>query len=162
MLAHGSHKAKRISHSTSHAESLSSYNYLGASEQVAARFTELNCPFKLPSLDTLISLERYDLPIATFTDCHDFFDLVSGAKGVPQDRSQRLIILSLREKRFNSIVKASVWCTTHDMVSNALTKYAPSEQLAALLEAGKIVFKQFGSIRLSKINSSYTEEDLAK
>eukprot|EP00959_Pyramimonas_sp_CCMP1952_P224963 4703988-Pyramimonas_sp.AAC.1 len=65
------------------------------------RATELTWPSQ-PTLEELIEADAdacYGIPIDTMTDCRDLYELCTGMKGVPQDRSQRLIIVSLREKR---------------------------------------------------------------
>ena len=82
LLYHHSQKAKRVSHSTAHAESLSQYGVLIAAEQIAERFTGLNAPFA-PSFDRLIEISsngKYDLVIHACTDCRDLLELVVGAK----------------------------------------------------------------------------------
>ena len=87
-------KAKRISHSTSHAESLGMYDVSLQAEQLAMRLTELTSPEQL-DLKDLIRIEKagnYDLPIDVLCDCNDVLELVTGKKGVPQDKSRRLII----------------------------------------------------------------------
>ena len=48
---------------------------------------------KPATFDELLDLEadgKYDLAIDTFTDCMDLYQLSTGVKGVPQDRTQRL------------------------------------------------------------------------
>eukprot|EP00959_Pyramimonas_sp_CCMP1952_P040859 854596-Pyramimonas_sp.AAC.1 len=64
---------KRISHSTSHAESLSQHGCLTHCELIAMRATELTWPSR-PSLEDLIEADAdacYDIPIDTMTDCRD-------------------------------------------------------------------------------------------
>ena len=138
-------KAKRISHSTSHAESLSAYGALTAAETVALRQTEVNAPrhVALP-MEKLIQMEqagRYDMLIYHLTDCHDLVDLVVGHRGTPQDRSQRLIILSLRERRLIRKTAGIMWTNTNDMLANAMTKVVTSyDILHKLLDTGTLTF----------------------
>ena len=72
--------AKRISHSTSHAESLAKNSSSGHASMIAMRLTEMACPFKdhktglprAPTIDELLDLEvdgHYDVPIDSLTDC---------------------------------------------------------------------------------------------
>ena len=99
LLLASSKKAKRVSHSTSHAEALAMYNTTVQTEQVAARLTETRCPWP-PTLAQCITVEEngsFDTPLWQITDCMDLLELITGRKGVPQDRSFRLIILALRE-----------------------------------------------------------------
>ena len=171
LLYHHSQKAKRVSHSTSHAESLSQYGVLTAAEQIAERFTELNAPFP-PSLAQLIEISsdgKYDLKIHACTDCRDLLELVVGAKGAPQDKSQRLIILSLRERRVIGKTSSISHIVTQDMVANSLTKREDSSQLNQLLTSGTLVLKQFIQHRPGSIKSlagfrarGYDETDLSK
>ena len=66
------------------------------------RLTELHLPpATTPSLKELIDCEstgRYAIPIDTMTDCFDLFELVTESKDIPQDKSQMLIVISLRER----------------------------------------------------------------
>ena len=63
------------------------------------------------------------------TDCMDLLELITGKKGVPQDRSFRLIILALREKRLTGRFQASVHVDTRHMLANALTKHVAYDEL---------------------------------
>ena len=145
LISATSRKAKRISHSTSHAESLSAYGALTAAETVAMRQTEVHAPTSsaIPT-SVLIHMEqegRYDMLIYHMTDCHDLLDLVVGHRGTPQDRSQRLIILSLRERRLLRKTAGMMWCDTRDMLANAMTKVVTSyDILHGLLDTGVVKF----------------------
>ena len=111
-------------------------------EQLAMRLTELTSPTQL-DLKNLIRIEKagnYDLPIEVLCDCNDVLELVTGKKGVPQDKSQRLIILSLRERRLMGRSGFHIHIRTQDMVGNCLTKHAPCEQILKLLFCGCIEF----------------------
>ena len=82
----------------------------------------------------------FDLPIDALTDCRDLYELTTGAKGVPQDRTQRLLALSLRERRHSNRMRSLGWMNTTDMPSNGLTKYQPSDvALVRLLDTGKLI-----------------------
>ena len=71
--------AKRISHSTSHAESLAKNSSSGHASMKAMRLTEMSCPLsdrhgalRAPTIDELLDMEvdgLYDLPIDSLTDC---------------------------------------------------------------------------------------------
>ena len=114
LIAHISHKAKRISSSTSTAETLAAIIGRELAQLVAMRITELFCigirtPLGCqPSLPQLIELQEdaaWKLPIDQYTDCRDLFMLMVGLKGVPQDRYQRLYVLSLREDRIKGAIR---------------------------------------------------------
>eukprot|EP00959_Pyramimonas_sp_CCMP1952_P399540 8371310-Pyramimonas_sp.AAC.1 len=50
------------------------------------------------------------------------FELVTGLKGVPQDRQQRLAVMALGEERMTGRVRHTVHIPTDVMLSDALTK----------------------------------------
>ena len=164
VLAHHSGKAKRVSHSTSHAETLAAYSTLSTTEQAAERFTELTAP-KKSSVDDLIDMSSrglYDMPVHHFTDCFDLVELATGSRGCPQDRSQRLIILSIRERRLLGKTQSTNHLQTQDMPCNALTKSDPADrQLAKLLESGMLVFEHATVHRpVQHVTEDYDEADL--
>eukprot|EP00971_Amphidinium_carterae_P349209 6490899-Amphidinium_carterae.1 len=119
-------RAKRVSHSTSHAESLAAYAGISLAESVAMRFTEMQAPIGRNTLKEYLALEEkgvYDVSIDAVTDCHDLTDLLLGHKGVPQDRSQRLVILSLRERISSKTIRHLQHIATDKNPANGLTKY---------------------------------------
>ena len=158
-------KAKRVSHSTSHAESLALYSVLQFAETVAMRLTETTFPqLYAPSMNDLILMEShglYDLEIVALTDCHDLVDLLTGTRGTPQDRSQRLIILSLRERRLLRKTSAVAWVDTRDMLANALTKRVSGSTLDILLDEGLLRFSHRAEFYPAPPRvTDYSEEDL--
>ena len=101
LFAHGG-KAKRVSYSTSHAETLSAIGGLEAGSMVSVRLTELWIPVVNPSLQTLTAYQEHGsrlFPVDAATDCRDFFELCTGARAVPQDKLQRLYVLAIKEAR---------------------------------------------------------------
>ena len=76
------------------------------------------------------------IPIDHYTDCRDLFQLVVGEKGIPQDRYQRLYILSLREDRIKGATRYFYWIPTLSMIVDALTKSMVSPFLYDLLTHG--------------------------
>ena len=145
LLIAGSHKAKRVSHSTSHAESLACYSSLQHAEIVASRLTEAWWPWDtLPTVEQMIMIEdrgTFTVPVIALTDCNDLLELISGARGVPQDKSQRLIILSLRERRVLRKTVGHGHIDTRDMIANALTKRVQDcAQLGEVLTTGHLRF----------------------
>ena len=158
-------KAKRISHSTSHAESLSAHSSLTGTEHLAMRHTEI---FICPGcrIDDLLWYEDhaiYDLPVDHVTDCFDMVELITGHRGVPQDRSQRLLILSLREKRMIGKFRHLMHCDTHDMPANRLTKFDGQDYaLIALLDNGWLLFKHPMQLRTAPKTKwpTYDESEL--
>jgi hypothetical protein len=144
--------AKRISHSTSHAESLSKH---GSSNHSSGKPRQ-------PSYDELLEMETdgyYDLPIDSLTDCMDLYQLVTGAKGVPQDRTQRLLILSLREKLMVHKLRHFGWLHTKDMCANNLTKPDLKDQsLNQLMDTGRFATVDTAIVRKSGSKRTQFEE----
>eukprot|EP00959_Pyramimonas_sp_CCMP1952_P240720 5030874-Pyramimonas_sp.AAC.1 len=83
-------------------------------------------------------------------------------KGVPQDRSQRLIILSLREKRLIHKVRHAFWCDTKDMLASSLTKHCTTDEIFHnFLATGYVEFKHPMLVTIkAKKKDEYTEGDL--
>ena len=167
VLVHTGKLAKRVSHGTSHAESLSQYSGVTHGEMIALRMTELQSPldYSVP-LWLMIQIEelgQFRLPIDVITDCKDLWELETGQKGVPQDRTQRLIIMSLRERRAQGRIRNTLWTDTRDMLANSLTKHVTwDKQLHTLLSQGLIVHEYALLRRKSQIVQNLTESDLLK
>ena len=165
ILVHGGKRSKRISHSTSHAESLAMHATLTHCELISMRFTE-RVFVKAPTLQDLIDADsdsRLEVPIDAITDCNDLYELITGMKGVPQDRSQRLIIMSLREKRMIRKLRNIAWCDTNDMAANSLTKHdLNSEVFYMLLRNGVLKMKNTIKVtpKIAICDPNYSEDDL--
>ena len=165
-------KAARVSHSTSHAEGLVSAGTSQMSRLIALRLTE---PFmtvlcKVPSLaiKDMIEYQNFCLPVVPVdqvTDCMDVFELCCGAKGVPSDKMQRIIILSLREDRLRGNIRSFMHWPTAVMLADGLTKVGTFPQLMCYCTSGtfRIELPEGKHIRqrtrLANM-SGHTEEDL--
>ena len=64
------------------------------------------------------------------------YGLTTGKKGIPQDKSQRLLVLSLREKRVLGKVRRPYWINTQGMLADPLTKSMISAIMMDLLQWG--------------------------
>ncbi|CAE7024435.1 fumA, partial [Symbiodinium sp. KB8] len=120
LWAHGA-KAKRISYSTSHAETLAGISGLEASTLVAVRIAEMFYLRRPASLQALIACQEYgvpQLPVDTYTDCRDFFELCSGNGNIPQDKNQRLYVLAYREARMSGRVRWMSLVPTQSMTAD--------------------------------------------
>ena len=163
VLVHSSRKAKRISHNTSHAEGLANYAVCTHLEMIQLRQTEMHSPTQL-SPDAMLMISDgnlMDMPADVETDCNDLFELCTGVRGVPQDRTQRLIIMSLREKRCTGKIRNLIWVDPRDMLANCLTKHeAQPNQLYGFMRSGFIKYIHDGRRRFSRILKEYTERDL--
>eukprot|EP00959_Pyramimonas_sp_CCMP1952_P414618 8687232-Pyramimonas_sp.AAC.1 len=108
ILTGSSQKAKRILHSTSHAETLSAAKAIPLAQLVALRLCEPGATTRksfagkqyipLALLDVQESA-TVPLPVDSFIDCMDIWEFPCGPKGIPQDKSQILGVLSIREER---------------------------------------------------------------
>jgi hypothetical protein len=145
VLAYVSHKAKRVSSSTSTAETFIANFSKELAQLVGLRLTEIfghgiQTPFKVRvPLRILITIQEdaaFALPIDHFTDCRDVFELVVGQKGVPQDRYQRVYVMSLREDRIKGAIRRFVWIPTTAMLADCLTKPMISAIMYDLLHFG--------------------------
>ena len=137
-----SKKSKRISHSTSHAETLACVSASHDGQLLALRFTELlsGIAFADPRpLDRLLEVSDsacYTLPLDHVTDCHDLLELVCGIKGVPSDKTQRLSILAIREDRLSRRIRHFLHVPTNAMIMDGLTKTGTYPELLRLLSSG--------------------------
>ncbi|CAE7259286.1 unnamed protein product [Symbiodinium sp. KB8] len=146
LWAHGA-KAKRISYSTSHAETLAAVSGLEASTLVAVRLAELMFLPGRPTLQQLIAAQEQGisrLPVDCMTDCRDFFELASGDKSVPQDKNQRLYVLAFREARMLGRLRWMILCPTESMTADALTKSMLAPPMMKLLSTGMVEFYNEG------------------
>jgi hypothetical protein len=165
LLFYSSKKSSRVSHSTSHAESLGSHTALANGELISARFTEIYAPWRM-SLDDMIKHDTWfahDLPIDLVGDAKDVLELVTGEKGVPLDTTQRVIILSLRERRLLRKLRCMFTISTFDMIANRLTKYdSKDHSLDEFVETGHLHFNHPGFFRppASAIKQEFTEQEL--
>ena len=142
LFAHGA-RAKRISYSTSHSETLAAISGLETASLVALRMAELLSPIKKPSLQQLAALQEAGvpfLPVDAMTDCKDLYSLTTGRTALPQDKSQRVYILAHREARLCGRLRWIILVPTQSMVADALTKPMLSRQLLHLLSTGLVIF----------------------
>lgn len=170
-----SNKAKRLSHSTSHAETNAGCRAKELAQMVNLRFSEvLQCGMCLPfrpriSLQDLIHVQEENLlvfPIDHFTDCGDLFDLVTGTKGTPQDKQQRLYILSLREDRARGLIRRFFLISSNIMLADSLTKHMLGRRFLDFCSTG--VWRTRGADKNCRMRGrldlgrDYTEQDLVE
>lgn len=168
LFSHGG-KAKRVSYSTSHGETLAAVNGMEASSMVSTRLTELWIPDVRPSLKLLTEYQEGGsplFPVDTATDCRDFFELCTGAKAIPQDKLQRLYILAFKEARVTGRIRYFMLVPTNYMLADPLTKPMTSRVMMQALSTGFIEFgneekHQMVLRRLPTLQELH-EEDLIK
>ena len=150
ILTGSSQKAKRISHSTSHAETLSAAKAIPLAQLVALRLCQpevttrrsfsRQCSTPLALLDVQES-GTVPLPVDSFIDCMDLWELSCGLKGIPQDKSQRLRVLSIREERRCLRLRRLYHIRIRWMCADQLTKVSgqDSKELFRLVSSGYYV-----------------------
>ena len=129
-------KAKRISYSTSHAETLSMVGGMETNTMIMVRISELHHPAPQPSVRQLIEVQEHGdprLPMDYYGDCKDLWELVTGLKTLPQDKSQRLYVLGLKEARISGRMRFTTIIPTESMTADALTKPMIQDCLLHLL-----------------------------
>ena len=168
LFASGS-KAKRVSYSTSHAETLSMVGGMEASTLIMVRLAEIMHKDKAPTLSQLTKIQEEgvkQLPVDYYGDCRDVFELLTGQRTLPQDKSQRLYILSLKEARLVGKMRLLTLVPTQCMTSDALTKPLVHESLLLLLTAGIVRFFNVEGhpvvSRLLPTLGDYDEHDIVK
>ena len=86
---------------------------------------------------------RCTVMVDHFVDCMDLWELVCGKKGIPQDKSQRLAVLAVREERRTGRLRRFYHVTTKWMLADILTKWQgrDSDSLLELLSCGMWTIK---------------------
>ena len=168
LFASGS-KATRVSYSTSHAETLSMVGGMEASTLIMVRLAEIMHKEKAPTLAQLTKIQEEgvkQLPVDYYGDCRDVFELLTGQRTLPQDKSQRLYILSLKEARLVGKMRLLTLVPTQCMTSDALTKPLVHESLLLLVTAGIVRFFNVDGhpvvSRLLPTLGNYDEHDIVK
>ena len=138
-----SQKSKRISHSTSHAETLAAAKGIPLGQIIGLRLTEPevmhNYNIKRPlELQEMLDSGRLPIPVDAWIDCMDLWELCCGLRGTPQDKSQRLGVLSLREERRTLRLRRLYHVRTTWMLADMLTKATgvDSRSLLQLITCG--------------------------
>ena len=138
-IAATSRKSKRITHSTSFAETLACHSGSASSQLLALRFTEVLCDVPSPRLSTLLRWAdegHFVIPTHCVTDCFDLLELATGDRGVPSDKGQRLAILSIREERLSGRCRLFSHVPTSVMLPDGLTKLGVFKILNHFLSTG--------------------------
>ena len=86
-----SNRAKRVSYSTSHGETLAAMNGLECATLVSTRLAEITYGDCKPTIQQLLAIQERGcsyLPVDAHTDARDFYELTTGIRSLPQDKSQ--------------------------------------------------------------------------
>ena len=165
-----SNKAKRVSYSTSHGETLAAINGINGLEcatLVSTRLAEITYGPTRPSLKQLLDIQERGsvyFPVDAHTDCRDFYELATGSRTLPQDKSQRLYIMAHREARSQGRIRWLILTPTECMTADALTKPMLSPCLMSWLTSGCVRFWNTGHPlemrRLPPPTNDVDEDDL--
>ena len=143
ILHASSQKSKRISHSTSHAETLAAAKGIPMGQIIGLRLCEPEAihtyEIRRPlDLQEMLDAGRLPICIDAWVDCMDLWELCCGLRGTPQDKSQRLGVLSLREERRTLRLRRLFHIRTRHMLADRLTKSigADSNSLLELITSG--------------------------
>ncbi len=162
-------KAKRISHSTCHAETNAAYKTNQHAQFTALRFTEvLRCTqyqHKAADMIDIFDKSEYMIKVDHYTDCMDFWQLCCGLKGVPSDKGSRLSILSMREERLSGRLRTFIHIPTTLMIMDGLTKIGIYQQLMTHMTTGiwtldNIADMEITLRRTANTTSDFSEQDL--
>ena len=112
---------------------------------IAAWLTELICQMVLPPRTTITAHDMLELsqknitiiPHDSVTDYMDLFELITGGRGIPSDKSQRTAIMALRENRIHHHIRSLFHVPTRIMLADGLTKEGWFDQLLAYCTTGK-------------------------
>ena len=165
LLGGGKPTFSGLSYGTSQAETLAAIGGLEAGSLVAVRLAEVHHVVGKPMVPNLLMAQEFGikgLPLDSYTDCRDFYELSSGSKSVPQDKSQGLNAMAYREARIRGRLSLDYldsnddggWpdkvygfpstddlIPTESMTADGLTKSMVSPPLMTLLSAGMVEFK---------------------
>ena len=142
LWSHGA-KAKPVSYSTSHAETLAAIGGLETVTLVSVRLCEMFLLGNQPTLAELTKVQEQghpQLPVDALTDCKDFYELSTGDRSLPQDKGQRLYILAHKEARLCGGLRWLVLVPTQSMTADALTKPMLAPPLMLLLSTGAVAY----------------------
>ncbi len=142
-------RATRVSHSTSHAETLSGVGCSQVAILIATRLTELYSQQLIPEVVSLrahhlLQMQEHNMsivPVDHVTDCMDLFELVTNVKGLSNDKAQRLAILALRKDRITRRIRNFIHDPTKAMLADGLTKDGVFEQLLYYATTGRWILK---------------------
>ena len=86
----------------------------------------------------MLDAGRLPVPVDAWIDCMDLCELCCGIRGTPQDKSQRLGVLSLREERRTLRLRRLYHVRTTWMLADMLTKATgvDSRSLLELITSG--------------------------
>ena len=121
-------KSRRVSHSTSVAETLVAARGISMGQLLAVRYSEcdiVRCSCERVTPLLLLHIQdnaQIPMPVDMIIDCMDCWQLCCGYRCIPQDKAVRLAVLALREERRTYRLRRLMHCRTKWMLSDMLTK----------------------------------------
>ena len=103
-----------------------------------------DAPKREPTIKDLIGIQEAghrELPMDFYGDCRDLYELITGERTLPQDKSQRLYILATKEARLAGRIRYTSLVPTESMTADSLTKAMISSCMLLLLSAGVVMFR---------------------
>ena len=171
-LVCAAHKSKRVSYSTSHAETLSACFGKELAQVLSLRITEIlgskllhmMCmKDRIPTVKELIKKQELNcviMPTDHCTDCNDLFELVCSGKSLPQDRMQRVYVMSIREDRVLRKIRNMIKIPTEIMLGDGMTKVKICRVLQDYIQNGMwVIPSELTSAIIIKSSPSLTEID---
>ena len=110
---------------------------------VRLRLSEINFPKVMPTVKELIAIQEkgdINMSIDMYTDCKEYYELTTRSM-LPQDRTQRLYILSIRKSRIAGRIRQICLIPTESMTADGLTQPMLSTCLMRLVSSGTVEFK---------------------
>ena len=116
-------------------------NALESATLCMIRLSEMLHPQCPPTLKDLIKIQtagKPEMPLDMYGDARDLYELIAGLKTMPQDKTQRLYVLSIKEARLDGRVRMVTLVPTNYMLADSLTKSMVHEMMLMLLTTGLI------------------------
>lgn len=168
LMAYGA-KAKRVSYSTSHGETLAMVGGIETGTLCMIRMAEIYHEEKRPTIKQMVEIQENghpELPVDCYGDCRDLYELCTGSRTLPQDKTQRLYVLSIKESRLTGRIRMISLVPTECMTADSLTKAMISPCMMHLLTTGIVEFwneeKHPVVSRVVPTVAELTEDDLYK
>ena len=77
------------------------------------------------------------VPVDCYTDCMDVWGLVCSARGLSNDKTQRLVILGLREYRRYGLIRATITFLHQQCLQMGLQKFVNSYNYFVTVQLGE-------------------------
>jgi len=134
LLAWGSHRQRRVTHSSFAAETYALLDGMRAAIETACVLAHLTD-------GTDASL----LPVDAFTDCHGLFNTMSGT-GLSRPKEINAAIAALRDMYSSAAMSSLTWLPAAGQVADCLTKPSSSASLRAVLRSGRYGLRPVGAL----------------